>query len=173
MLSPRKNSLSAFRILLIDYSRQGLAARKALLAEEGYQLKSHRNAEAAVEASSDEPFGPHAIVLSNDSYEAGTIIRQLQAADFIAPIVLLSSIAETAGLTCDNTGASAIIQKSAQEIVELKRTVQRLLQSKRSRKPASKKVGKPTVNAASPTKSIPTKSVASAATSKLLNKKRA
>ena len=51
------------------------------------------------------------------------------------PIILLSGVADTLGLSESNTGANIVIQKSANEVSHLVRAVARLLRRKAPRKP--------------------------------------
>jgi CheY-like chemotaxis protein len=52
------------------------------------------------------------------------------------PVILLSGLVETLGHNEQNTGAAAVIQKSANEVTHLIRAVNRLLRTNVHKKPA-------------------------------------
>jgi FixJ family two-component response regulator len=66
------------------------------------------------------------------------LIAELRNRQFDKPIVLLSGFTDTLGLTPESTGADAVLQKSANEVNNLVRTVQRLLNPKKPAQRASK-----------------------------------
>jgi FixJ family two-component response regulator len=64
-----------------------------------------------------------------------------QAADL--PIILISGYADSLGLNEANTGADVVIQKSANEVAHLVRSVARLLRKKPVKKPQGQESGAP------------------------------
>lgn len=63
------------------------------------------------------------------------LIRQVRASSPATKIVLLSSWADTLGLTPEGTGADVLLSKCAGEVSELTRTVKNLLEKRAARKP--------------------------------------
>jgi CheY-like chemotaxis protein len=52
------------------------------------------------------------------------------------PVILISGFVDSLGLSEENTGADVVIQKSANEVSHLVRSVARLLRKKPAKKPA-------------------------------------
>jgi DNA-binding response OmpR family regulator len=163
MPSVRRSSSAPVKILLIEYNRHGEAARRTLLQQEGYEIRCTRTVDAAIGDADGIEFQPKIVVLSNDSHQIGNLVRQVRDNGLPVPLVLLSSIADTAGLTTESTGADAVIQKSAQEIAELKRVLQRLLRKRPARSQKTKMLQA----------EVPSKKVSSAKTSLPASKRRA
>lgn len=132
MPGSRSKERTSAVLLLIDNSRNGLSARKKILEEDGYTVHAHSSVERAIRASSEH--APNIVVLCDDSCESPQTITNLRDHELTAPLVLISGIADSAGFTTKSTGADAVVQKSAQEIVELLRIVQRLTRSRAARK---------------------------------------
>jgi hypothetical protein len=59
-------------------------------------------------------------------------VRQLRPA---VPVILVSGFVDTLGLSKENTGADAVIQKNAHEVANLVRAVAKIAQQKFVRKP--------------------------------------
>jgi CheY-like chemotaxis protein len=120
--------------MLLDPSPNGSTARRNLLEEEGYQVEVFPTLEAAcLRLAAGQP--SVAVVSCDDS--GGNAIGRLRASGLTSPAILISGIAESAGLNPETTGADAVIQKSASEISVLKREIQRLLRPRPvRRKPA-------------------------------------
>ncbi|HEY7333951.1 MAG TPA: response regulator [Bryobacteraceae bacterium] len=139
-MAVRKSSelTSRVRILLVDDNSNGLKARKSVLEEHGYRIATARGGEEALDVFSRQKFD---LVITDykmppgmDGVELISRLRQ-QAADL--PVILLSGFVDSLGLSHDNTGADAVIQKSANEVQHLVRAVARLLAPKAARKPSS------------------------------------
>jgi hypothetical protein len=60
------------------------------------------------------------------------------------PVILISEFVDALGLNEENTGADAVIQKSANEVSHLIRAVGRLLRRKPAKKPAQSEGPPPT-----------------------------
>lgn len=126
-----------FRLMLVDSNRNGLAARKRILELEGYQVTGFRTNEAALEALAlpgTESF--HLVITSHEpkSHDGLSLVMHLEQRVTRMPVILISSIADSTGLTPRNTGADAVIQKSANEVAVLTRTVKQLLKPRAVRK---------------------------------------
>ena len=122
-------------MLLVDGNKSGLAARKSVLQEAGYTVKTSGSAEDALEL-----FGRYAFQLVITDYQlpglsGADFIRELRTRNSALAVVLISGFADALGLHEANTGADIVIQKSANEITHLVRAVKRLLNRKPARKP--------------------------------------
>lgn len=126
------------RILLVNENRDGSAARKTVLEQAGYQAVialSPEDALAEINRSSCDLVVTSYRMPGINGAELIAKIREIKPA---MPIVLLSGFAEVLGLNEQNTGADAVISKSAHEVSHLLRTVNRLLRTaKAPRKPAA------------------------------------
>ncbi len=67
------------------------------------------------------------------------VIRRIHLSRPEAPVILLSGFVEPLGLNEENTGADAVIAKSANEPAQLVRAVKRLLNRGVRKPPASQK----------------------------------
>lgn len=122
-------------VLLVDGNKSGLAARKSVLQEVGYTVKTSDSAESALEL-----FGRFAFQVVITDYQLPRMsgvdfIRELRTNNTTLPVVLISGFADALGLHEANTGADIVIQKSANEVTHLVRAVKRLLNRKPARKP--------------------------------------
>lgn len=129
------SNLSQARILLVDHNANGLSARKTVLEELG-----HRIATASSGADALEQFGRHPFDLVVTGHKMPRmdgleLIGHLRKLAPNLPIILLSGHVDSIGLNEDRTGADVVIQKSANEVAHLVRSVGRLLQRKPARKP--------------------------------------
>ena len=129
-------SPSTVRILLVDNNSNGLKARKAVLEEHGYEI-TIADGEHALERFSQQKFDLVITGRRMAPADGLELICGLRKAAPHVPIILISGYANTLGLTEENTGADAVIQKCANEVNHLVRTVARLLRPKPTRKPPS------------------------------------
>jgi hypothetical protein len=84
--------------------------------------------------------------------EREELIERVRKQAPLVPVILLSGFVDALGLDEKSTGADIVIQKSANEIVHLLRSVKRLLNRKPPRKPAA--VERPAVAPRSLRKSV-------------------
>ncbi len=129
------SSATAALLLLVDGNKSGLAARKSVLQEAGYTVKTSDSAESALEV-----FGRFQFQMVITDYQlpqmtGADFIREVRLLNSLLPVVLISGFADALGLHEANTGADIVIQKSANEVTHLVRAVKRLLNRKPSRKP--------------------------------------
>jgi CheY-like chemotaxis protein len=124
------------RILIVDDNANGLSARKSVLEELG-----HRITPASSGADALELFAPHKFDLVITDYR----MPRMNGIELIAllreqapglPVVLISGFVDAMGLNESSTGADVVIQKSANEVSHLIRSVARLLRRKPARKSA-------------------------------------
>jgi CheY-like chemotaxis protein len=122
-------------ILLVDDNKLGLAARKALLEEQGYRVTTAASGEAALELFRAGSFDLVVTDFRMPGMNGIELIQHIRAERPGVPIILISGYTETLGLNEKATGADAVLAKSAHEVPQLLRTVARLL-----RRPARKPV---------------------------------
>jgi CheY-like chemotaxis protein len=128
------------RILLVDDNANGLKARKTILEEQGYKIVTASGGDDALELFGKQKFD---LVVTDykmpcmDGLELIGHLRQLSPA---LPIVLVSGFVDALGLSEQNTNADAVIQKSANEVTHLVRSVSRLLRVKKPTSPERPKV---------------------------------
>jgi len=126
------------QILLVDDNRDGLLVRRSLLEELGYQVKVANCGEEGLKLY--ETTNPDVVVTDfrMPHMDGIELIRRIRTLNANARIVLLSAFVEPLGLTEANTGADAVIAKSANEPVQLLRTVKRLVNKAALRKPPTR-----------------------------------
>ncbi len=129
------------RILLVDDNELGLAARKALLEEQGYTVSTATSGEAAVELFRHKPFDIVITDFRMPGMNGIELIRQIRSEKPEVPIILLSGFVQPLGLTEQATGADAVLAKSAHEVSQLLRTVAKLLRRNRRKPAASQSAG--------------------------------
>lgn len=123
------------RILLVDDNENGLKARKAVLEELGYRLTAMTDPAGALELSAKENFDLVITDYKMPKLKGTDVIEGIKKAKPDLPVILLSGFVDALGMTEENTGADAVIQKSANEVQQLVRAVTRLLRKKTARKP--------------------------------------
>jgi CheY-like chemotaxis protein len=125
-----------YSILLIGENRHGLIARRAILDQAGYATTTADHPDAGLEEFAR---GDYDLVITSfkmpgmNGDELITRIRRIRPGTLA---IMISGFAEVLGLNEQNTGADAVIPKSANEVSHMMRTVNRLLRSKAPRKPA-------------------------------------
>ena len=115
------------RILLVDDNKLGLIARKTVLEELGHRITT---ATEGAEAFAQFSRGHFDLLITDykmPRMNGLELIRKVRELNSGMPIILVSGYAEALGLTEANTGADAVIPKSAHEVQHLVRAVNRLL----------------------------------------------
>lgn len=132
MISRNSSSLSARRrILLVDDNANGLAARRSVLEELGYSIVTCTSGTDALEQfMSRDPFDLVVTDYKMPRMDGLELIGRLRKHTPGLPIVLISGYVDTLGLNEASTGADVVIQKSANEVSHLIRSVNRLLRRK-------------------------------------------
>lgn len=130
---PRNSSSSSAhrRILLVDDNANGLAARKSVLEELGYSIVTCTSGADALEQF--ESRGVFDLVVTDykmPRMDGLELIGRLRKHTPGLPIVLISGYVDTLGMNEASTGADVVIQKSANEVSHLIRSVNRLLRRK-------------------------------------------
>lgn len=120
------------RVLLVDDNRAGLAARRAVLEELGYETTGAECPATALKLFKEalEAGNPFDLLVTDFRMPAMTgmeLIQQVRGASVSTPIILISGFVEALGLTEASTGANVVIMKSANEVQQLVRAAKRLL----------------------------------------------
>lgn len=128
------SSASHGRILLVDDNVSGSTARKTVLEELGHKIHMASNGADALEHFSQQKCDLVVTDYKMPRMDGLELIVRLRKQQPDILIVLVSGFVDTLGLNEANTGADAVIQKSANEVTHLVRAVNRLM---RRKKPAS------------------------------------
>src|SRR5689334_420666 len=135
----RRPSVAAVqaRILLVDDNASGLRARQAVLQEIGYRVLTASSGEEALELFAPQKFDLVITDFKMARLDGRELIARLRKKAPDLPVILISGYVDALGLNEENTGANAVIQKSAHEVSHLIRTVARLLRQAPKRKSAA------------------------------------
>jgi CheY-like chemotaxis protein len=114
-------------ILLVDDNRDGLLVRRSLLEEIGCCVSIALNGEEGLKLFQADKFDVVVTDYRMPRMNGGELIQRIRALEPGARIILLSGFVEPLGLTEQNTGADAVLIKSANEPAQLVRTVKRLV----------------------------------------------
>ena len=129
-------------ILLVDDNRDGLLVRRSLLEEIGCCVQIAVNGEEGLKLFQLAKFDVVVTDYRMPGMNGGELIQRIRMLDPQARIILLSGFVEPLGLTEENTGADAVIAKSANEPAHLVRSVKRLLNRAVRKPPGSQKAPK-------------------------------
>ena len=133
------------RILIVDDNNMGLAARRTILEELGYQVHTCVSAQDALEQCAKTHFDVVVTDYKMPRMNGVELIRELRQQYPATPVILISGFVDTLGFNESTTGADAVIQKSANEVTHLIRAVARVL-----RKPAKKPAASATTDSKPP-----------------------
>ena len=126
-------------ILLVDDNRDGLLVRRCLLEEIGCCVQIALNGEEGLKLFQAGKFDVVVTDYRMPRMNGGELIQRIRALEPNARIILLSGFVEPLGLTEQNTGADAVLLKSANEPAQLMRTVKRLVNRTLRKPPGSQK----------------------------------
>jgi CheY-like chemotaxis protein len=129
-------------ILLVDDNRDGLLVRRSLLEEIGCCVHIAANGEEGLKLFQASRFDVVVTDYRMPRMNGGELIQRIRLLDPNARIILLSGFVEPLGLTEQNTGADAIITKSANEPAHLVRWVKRLVNRTVRKPPGSQRASK-------------------------------
>jgi CheY-like chemotaxis protein len=113
----------------------GLAARRSILEELGYRITTAGSGAEALETFQGASFDLLVTDYRMPRMNGIELIQKIRKHNESIPVIMLSGVADTLGLSESNTGANVVIQKSANEVNHLVRAVSRLLRRKAPRKP--------------------------------------
>jgi len=143
----RGEGVPSARILLVDDNKLGLIARRSVLEELGHRITTASEGEEALQQFSPGKFDLLITDYKMPRMNGLELIRKVRELDSNLPVILISGYAEALGLTEANTGADAVIPKSAHEVQHLVRSVNRLLRRATPRKPVASHTTKPKARA--------------------------
>lgn len=109
----------------------GLAARRSVLQELGYEVETCANGESALAALAAREFRLLITDYKLPDITGQILIGKARKKHTELRVILLSGYADALGLHENNTGADIVIQKSANEVTTLVRAVRKLLQPSR------------------------------------------
>lgn len=141
MKAVSRDPLKQPTILLVDMSRQGCAARKTVLQEEGFAVLMATNGEDALEILQTNRIDLVITDFRVPRLTSGELIRKVREGKPEMPIVLLSGFVATHGLTEESTGADVVLEKGPHEVAQMVRAVSRLLSRRTRRKPVLRQEG--------------------------------
>src|SRR6476659_6446223 len=130
---PLRNSSSSYihaRILLVDDNVNGSSARKTVLEELGHKINVASSGADALEQFSQHKYDLVVTDYKMPRMDGLELIGRLRKQTTGLPIVLISGYVDTLGMNEASTGADVVIQKSANEVSHLIRSVNRLLRRK-------------------------------------------
>ncbi|MCC6368989.1 MAG: response regulator [Bryobacterales bacterium] len=122
---------------MVDDNCHGLSARKCILEEFGYEVVVCTDPVRALAEFSKAAFDLIITDYKMPGMDGLQLIRKVRETNAAIPVILISGFVEALGLTEENTGSNAVVQKSANEVQHLVRAVTRLLRKKAPRKPVS------------------------------------
>jgi ATP-dependent Lon protease len=136
-VSPTSSQKAAHgNILLVDDNKLGLSARKCVLEELGHTIWTASNGVDALEQFASRKFDLVVTDYKMPRMDGLELIAGLRKTSPELPVILISGFVDSLGLSEENTGADVVIQKSANEVSHLVRSVGRLLRRKPVKKPA-------------------------------------
>jgi CheY-like chemotaxis protein len=121
----------ASRILLVDDNANGLSARRCVLEELGHRITTASSASEALEQLGSHNFDLLVTDYKMPRMDGIELIARVRKHEPNIPVILLSGFVDALGLSENNTGADVVIQKSANEVSHLVRSVGRLLRKKK------------------------------------------
>jgi len=135
MTNSSSHSLSG-RILLVDDNSMGLSARRSVLEELGHKVLTCSVPHEALELCAKQRFDVVVTDYKMPKMNGLEFIGRLKKQQPNVAVILISGFTDTLGLNESNTGADVVLQKSAHEVSQLIRSVNRLL---RQQKPGKKR----------------------------------
>ena len=135
----RKNSSSSpcGHILLVDDNKLGLSARRSVLEELGHRITTAPNGVDAFEQFTSDKFDLVVTDYKMPRMDGLELIARIRKTSPGVPVILISGFVDALGLSEENTGADVVIQKSANEVSHLIRSVTRMLARPPGKKPAA------------------------------------
>lgn len=131
------------RILLVDDNCLGLAARRSVLEELGHRVQTSGTAAEALELCGKHVFDVVVTDYKMPKMNGIELIGRLRKLHPSTAVILISGFADTLGLDEASTGADIVLQKSANEVSQLIRAVNRLLRKQQTppKKPTGSQPG--------------------------------
>ena len=111
----------------MDDNTLGLSARRSVLEELGHKVVTTGTPVEALELCGKQRFDVVVTDYKMPKMNGVEFIGRLKKQHSTAAVILISGFTDTLGLNESNTGADVVIQKSAHEVSNLIRSVNRLL----------------------------------------------
>ena len=128
------------RILIVDDNKMGLSARRSVLEAVGHNVATAVSGVEALELfKAGAPFDLVVTDFKMPKMTGVELIAEIRKDYPSIPIILISGFTDTLGLNEANTQADAVLQKSSNEVVQLMRTVSKLLNRTQRKPPGSSK----------------------------------
>jgi CheY-like chemotaxis protein len=118
---------ASFRVLLIDDNQYGLVVRKAILEQAGYSVCAASTPEVGLAHFESSDWDVVITDYRMPGMTGAQLIERIRALRPSTPVILISSVADVLGLSQHNTGADAVIPKTANEVQHMLRAVARLV----------------------------------------------
>src|SRR6476620_7042094 len=131
---PASSSPQGALILLVDDNPHGLVARKTVLEQLGYSIRTAANGEEALHQLSLQKVDLVVTDFRMPNMDGVELISRIRKLHHDMPVILLSGFVEPLGLTEQSTGADVVLSKSAGEVNSILRSVRRLLAHQPPRK---------------------------------------
>lgn len=141
--APSHRASKSAVLLLVDDNRDGVIARQSVLEELGYKVLTANCGREALHIIEKQPVDLIITDYKMLPVNGLELIDRLHKNNVFAPVILLTGFANNLGLSPANTGASVVLQKSADELASLLRHIKRLLQP--PRKPARSEAPRKTI----------------------------
>ena len=132
--APSSSAVKA-HILLVDDNKGGLVARRSVLEELGFRVTTALEPREALKHFQREKVDLVVTDYRMPGMSGEEFIAKLRECQPAIPVVLISGFVEPLGLNEESTGADIVIQKSANEVSQLIRAVNRLLRRVPAKKP--------------------------------------
>ena len=123
------------KILIIDDDEPVATALQAALHSEGNRVEIATDTDSGLSRAEQENFDLVITDYRMPKIHGLELIRRIKNAKPEVPVILISGFVEPLGLDGSNTGADAVIAKSASEVSHMVRAVSRLLSHRLAKKP--------------------------------------
>jgi CheY-like chemotaxis protein len=130
------------QILIVDDNNMGLIARRTVLEELGHRVYTCLSPHEALEQCDKQTFDVVVTDYKMPAMNGIEFIEELRKRHPAMSVILISGFADALGLNEASTGADVVLQKSANEVGNLIRSVNRLLR-RPERKPVKSQPANP------------------------------
>lgn len=139
-VAPSRNT--AAHILILDDNSMGLIARRTVLEELGHLVHTCSSPHDALEQCEKQHFDVVVTDYKMPKMDGIEFITELRKHHPTIGVILISGFADALGLNEASTGADVVLQKSANEVGNLIRAVNRLLR-RPEKKPVKSQAANP------------------------------
>ena len=117
-------------ILLIDDNKHGLKARRSLLEDLGYKVKTASSGKDGLSELDQHQFDVVVTDYRMRDLRGPQIVHRIRKKNERVPIVILSGYTEKLGLSQESTGTDAVLAKGPSEQADLVNAIAKLLKKK-------------------------------------------